>query len=175
MSAPNDIFIGNVSGNTTEDQLRETFCVVGAIKNIRILMDKDTGRPKGYASIEYQSQDSVNAAIRLLDKTELNGKQLKVSHAAGTGGPAQQKSTESTVNFAQQLPLHDAWDILNTFKEMVNNKSARLVVETYPQLVAGLTELEDRLGKYLVLSFASFFFSPFPLSITVIMTIVILI
>lgn len=146
MSAPNDIFIGNVSQNTTEEQMRDTFCVVGAIKNIRILMDKDTGRPKGYAFIEYQSQDSVNAAIRLLDKTELNGKQLKVSHAAGTGGPQQQKSTETIVNFAQQLPLHDAWDILNTFKEMVNNKSARLVVETYPQLVAGLTELEDRLG-----------------------------
>jgi RNA recognition motif-containing protein len=65
--APNDIFVGNLSANTTEEQLREVFSVVGQIRNIRILMDKDTGRLKGFAFIEYTNRDSVNAAIRLLN------------------------------------------------------------------------------------------------------------
>jgi RNA recognition motif-containing protein len=67
MAAPNDIFVGNLSSTTTEEQLREVFSVVGQIRNVRILVDKETGRLKGYAFIEYTNSDSVNAAIRLLN------------------------------------------------------------------------------------------------------------
>jgi RNA recognition motif-containing protein len=67
-SSPNDVFVGQLGPTTTEEQLRETFSVVGNIKNIRLIVDKDTGRLKGYAFVEYTNVDSVNAAIRLLDK-----------------------------------------------------------------------------------------------------------
>ena len=67
-AAAHDVFIGNLSSQTTEEQLRDVFQVVGAIKTIRLLVDKDTGRLKGYAFVEYTNADSVNAAIRLLDK-----------------------------------------------------------------------------------------------------------
>ena len=68
MDAKNDIFIGNLSAEATEEQLKEIFGVVGTVKNVRILMDKETGRPKGFGFVEYTNIDSVNAAIRLLDK-----------------------------------------------------------------------------------------------------------
>ena len=162
-SAPNDIFVGNVHQNTTEEQLREIFCVVGTVKNVRILVDKETGRAKGYAFVEYTNIDSVNAAIRLLGGTELHGRALKVSYAAGTGGPSQNTqgnasvggggaigkasaSTASAASVVAQLSLPECWDILNTFKGLVDDKQARVVLETYPQLVGGLAELEKRLG-----------------------------
>ena len=158
MSAPNDIFVGNVHQNTTEEQLREIFCVVGTVKNVRILLDKETGRAKGYAFVEYTNMDSVNAAIRLLGGTELHGRALKVSHASGTGGPstntlgaaatkaAAAAPAETASSIVAQLSLQECWDILNAFKGLVDDKQARVVLETYPQLVGGLAELEKRLG-----------------------------
>ena len=158
MSAPNDIFVGNVHQNTTEEQLREIFCVVGTVKNVRILLDKETGRAKGYAFVEYTNMDSVNAAIRLLGGTELHGRALKVSHASGTGGPstntlaaaaskaAAAAPAETAASIVAQLSLQECWDILNAFKGLVDEKQARVVLETYPQLVGGLAELEKRLG-----------------------------
>lgn len=91
-----DVFVGNLTFTTTEEQLREVFGVVGTVKNVRILMDKETQRPKGYAFVEYGNIDSVHAAVRLLDKTDFNGRMLRVSFASGTpaagggiaGGPA---------------------------------------------------------------------------------------
>lgn len=85
-----DVFVGNLTFTTTEEQLREVFGVVGTVKNVRILMDKETQRPKGYAFVEYGNIDSVHAAVRLLDKTDFNGRTLRVSFASGTpgaGGP----------------------------------------------------------------------------------------
>jgi cleavage stimulation factor subunit 2 len=76
-----DVFVGNVTANTTEEQLREIFQFVGPVKNIRILIDKDTGRPKGFAFIEYADANSALAAIRHLDGHELNQRQLKVSYS----------------------------------------------------------------------------------------------
>ena len=81
MSDKNDVFVGNVTFNTTEEQLRDIFSFVGPVKNIRILQDKDTGRPKGFAFIEYFDANTALAAIRRLDQTELNGRKLRVSYS----------------------------------------------------------------------------------------------
>ena len=67
MAALNDVFVGNLSADASEEQLKEIFGVVGTVKNVRILVDKETGRPKGFGFIEYTNIDSVNAAIRLLN------------------------------------------------------------------------------------------------------------
>jgi cleavage stimulation factor subunit 2 len=51
--AKHDIFVGNILHSTTTDQLLEVFSQVGPVINIRIMSDKDTGKPKGFAFIEY--------------------------------------------------------------------------------------------------------------------------
>lgn len=79
MADKHDVFVGNLAFNTTEEQLRDIFSYVGPIKNIRILQDKETGRPKGYAFIEYHDANTALAAIRRLDQTELHSRKLKVS------------------------------------------------------------------------------------------------
>jgi cleavage stimulation factor subunit 2 len=76
-----DCFVGNLSYNTTEEGLREVFSVVGEVKNIRICTDRETGRPKGYAFIEYADAATALSAIRNLDTRDFNGRKLRVSYS----------------------------------------------------------------------------------------------
>ena len=55
-------------------------------------------------------------------------------------------SGQSAASIASQLSLQECWDILSQFKGLVDDKQARVVLETYPQLVAGLAELEKKIG-----------------------------
>lgn len=151
-----DIFVGNLAFNTTEEMLREVFSVVGTVRGVRILMDKETMRPKGYAFIEFANTDSVNAAVRLLDKTELNGRLLRVSFASGTGtsggiGHDHDSTTgrpmAGTIGAAvSNLQLHEVWDILDTMKKLNDEQRLRAILEAHPQLVAATAELQKRLG-----------------------------
>ena len=76
----NDVFVGNLTFNTTEEELREKFSLVGHVKNIRILTDKDTGKPKGFAFVEYYDTNTALAAIKYLDQTEFNNRKIKVGY-----------------------------------------------------------------------------------------------
>jgi len=143
-----DVFVGNVSVTTTEQQLRETFGVVGTVRGVRLVMDKDTGRPKGYAFVEYASVEFVSAAVRLLNNSELNGRLLRVSFASGTPGATTTSHGEpGTVGFAVgSLPLHEVWDLLETMKSLNEQQRLRPILESYPQLVTAAQELKRRLG-----------------------------
>ena len=82
MASDNQVFVGNLIFNTTEEQLREIFQFAGPMKNIRILTDKETGKPKGFAFVEYYDSNTALSAIRRLDQTELNARKLKVGFPA---------------------------------------------------------------------------------------------
>ena len=82
MSNPkHDCFVGNLTYNTTEDQLRDVFSAVGEVKNIRICTDRETGRAKGYAFVEYSDAATALSAIRNLDGREFNNRKLRVSYS----------------------------------------------------------------------------------------------
>jgi RNA recognition motif-containing protein len=49
-----DIFVGNLAFNTTEEQLHQAFSEIGRVLNVRLVTDIETGKPKGFAFIEYQ-------------------------------------------------------------------------------------------------------------------------
>ena len=76
-----NIYIGNLDYATTEDDLRETFTVHGEVTNVRIINDRDTGRPKGFAFIEMSSEEAGQAAISALDGEEVSGRRIRVSEA----------------------------------------------------------------------------------------------
>lgn len=80
-STKHDCFVGNLSYNTTEDNLREVFKRVGEVIGIRICTDRETGRPKGYAFIEYADAATALSAIRNLDGTDFHGRKLRVSYS----------------------------------------------------------------------------------------------
>lgn len=155
-SEKNDVFVGNVTFNTTEEQLRDIFGVVGAIKNIRILQDKETGRPKGFAFIEYMDANTALAAIRNLDGTELNGRRLRVSYSNNSNLREMAKLigqdvTEVTTSrndsnqAVSNLQLYEAWDILDLLKKMADEDRGdkiRQLLEGYPQLVGAVNQIQ---------------------------------
>jgi cold-inducible RNA-binding protein len=76
-----NIYIGNMSFDTTEDQLRQAFEGFGEVSTVNIITDKNSGEPRGFAFVEMSTKDEATAAIGGLNGTELDGRELKVSEA----------------------------------------------------------------------------------------------
>jgi RNA recognition motif-containing protein len=76
-----NIYIGNMSFETTEDQLRQAFEGFGEVSTVNIITDKQTGDPRGFAFVEMSQKDEAMAAITGLAGQELNGRALNVNEA----------------------------------------------------------------------------------------------
>jgi RNA recognition motif-containing protein len=86
-----DIYVGNLSYETSEDELKQTFEQFGQVASVRIVKDKFSGDSKGYGFVEMASKEEAAAAIAGLDGKELNGRTLKINEArpreqGGRGG-----------------------------------------------------------------------------------------
>ncbi len=78
----NRLYVGNLSFDTNEDSLRAAFAADGRnVKEITIMTDRDTGRPRGFGFVEMESSQDAEAAISALDGTELDGRNIKVNEA----------------------------------------------------------------------------------------------
>lgn len=75
------IYIGNLSFQATEDDIREVFSEYGSITRISLPVDRETGRMRGFAFVEMQEEASEDKAISELDGAEWLGRQLRVSKA----------------------------------------------------------------------------------------------
>jgi len=84
------LYVGNLSFNTTESQLRDLFAAHGEVASAALVMDRDTGRPRGFGFVEFTSADSAKAAIAALNGKNVDGRDLTVNEAkareAGGGG-----------------------------------------------------------------------------------------
>ena len=88
------LFVGNLSYNTTEADLRAAFSADGRqVKEVAIITDRMTGQPRGFAFVQMGSNEDAAAAIQALDGTQLDGRALRVNEAqerqgggARTGG-----------------------------------------------------------------------------------------
>ncbi len=74
------IFVGNLSYQTTEDQLADLFSEVGQVESATIVTDRDTGRSRGFAFVEME-QDAATKAIERFNGHELNGRTINVNEA----------------------------------------------------------------------------------------------
>ena len=76
-----NIFVGNLSFSTREDSLRSAFEAYGEVSSARVVMDRETGRSRGFAFVEMSNNGEAQAAIQALDGRELDGRPLKVNEA----------------------------------------------------------------------------------------------
>lgn len=65
----------------TEDELRAVFERHGTVESVNMIMDRDTGRPRGFAFVEMQDANAAATAVRALNGTEVGGRSLKVDEA----------------------------------------------------------------------------------------------
>jgi cold-inducible RNA-binding protein len=75
------LYVGNLSYNVTEEQLRELFGQAGTIKEVAMIMDRDTQRPKGFGFVEMTTQVEAQKAIEMFNEHELDGRRLMVNFA----------------------------------------------------------------------------------------------
>ena len=83
------LYVGNLPFSATEEELRELFGKHGALDSINLITDRETGRPRGFAFVEYQEASSADAAQQALDGSQMDGRALRVNEAherRGGGG-----------------------------------------------------------------------------------------
>jgi RNA recognition motif-containing protein len=85
-----NIYIGNLSYNTTEDTLKVLFTEFGEIESVKLIKDRLSGRPKGFAFIEMPSNSEADQAIKALNGNRLDGNLIKVK-PADSGGKRRKK------------------------------------------------------------------------------------
>jgi len=76
-----NIYIGNMSFDTTEDQLRQAFEGYGEVEKVSVVMDRESGRPRGFAFVEMAGEAEATAAIEGLNGKDLNGREVNVNKA----------------------------------------------------------------------------------------------
>jgi RNA recognition motif-containing protein len=80
------LYVGNLSYDTSEEELREAFSADGrTVTEVAVIMDRDTGRPRGFAFVTMGSDADAKAAIAALDGQSLGGRTLKVNEAQDKG------------------------------------------------------------------------------------------
>lgn len=85
----NQLFVGNLAFSTTKEELEAAFSAFGTVVEVKIPIDRDTGRVRGFAFVTFETQQAAEKALAL-DGTELNGRSIRVNVAqekkTGTGG-----------------------------------------------------------------------------------------
>ena len=76
-----NIYVGNLAFSVTDHDLRQLFESYGVVDESRVIMDRETGRSKGFGFVEMPDSTAANAAIRGLQGTELAGRTLTVNEA----------------------------------------------------------------------------------------------
>ena len=76
-----NIYVGNLSFEVTDEDLRQAFEEFGAVESAAVVMDKYSGRSRGFGFVEMATSDEANAAISGLDGSDLKGRNLKVNEA----------------------------------------------------------------------------------------------
>ncbi|PUZ43920.1 hypothetical protein GQ55_8G045500 [Panicum hallii var. hallii] len=105
------VFVGNIPYDATEEQLVQICEEVGPVVSFRLVIDKETGKPKGYGFCEYKDEETALSARRNLQGYEINGRQLRVDFAEngrntdrnrekGRGGPGMASGADSQKQLA---------------------------------------------------------------------------
>ena len=96
----NKLYVGNLAYSMTDASLQERFAEFGAVQSAKVMMDRDSGRSKGFGFVEMSSSDEAQAAIRGLHGKSIEGRDIVVNEArpkesSGFGGGQRRDSGDS--------------------------------------------------------------------------------
>jgi len=75
------LFVGNLSFNTTENQLQDLFATYGPVTGVDLIMDRMSGKPRGFAFVTMETKEGADAAVQALHGSDLEGRALTVNEA----------------------------------------------------------------------------------------------
>lgn len=75
-----NIYVGNLPWSATEDEVRAAFAAYGEVSSVKLVEDRETGRPRGFGFVEMDDQGAL-AAIEALDGSNFGGRNIKVNEA----------------------------------------------------------------------------------------------
>ena len=84
-----NIFVGNLSYQTSQDDLHAAFAAYGGVERVSIVTDRDTGQPRGFGFVEMNNDEQARAAMAALNGKDFDGRNLNVNEAKpreGGGG-----------------------------------------------------------------------------------------
>ena len=85
-----NIYIGNLSFNTTEETLESLFATFGLVENVKVIKDRFSGRSKGFGFLEMPSNSEADQAIKALNGNRVDGNNIKIK-PADSGGKKKKK------------------------------------------------------------------------------------
>ncbi len=77
----NKLFVGSLSYSVNDDQLADAFAAAGTVVSAKVIMDRETGRSKGFGFVEMSSDEEAANAIKMLNGKEIDGRPVAVSEA----------------------------------------------------------------------------------------------
>jgi RNA recognition motif-containing protein len=80
-----NIYVGNLAYNLTEDDLKAAFSQFGEVSSVNIIMDRMSGQSKGFGFVEMSDDTEAEEAIKALNESALNGRNIKVNQARPRG------------------------------------------------------------------------------------------
>lgn len=90
-----NIYVSNLSYNTSESELNQAFSAYGEVTSTKVISDRETGRPRGFAFVEMAQKEEGTRAISNLNNSELNGFTISVAEAR----PREDRNTNSRNSF----------------------------------------------------------------------------
>ncbi len=75
------IYVGNLSFQSTEAEIRELFSQFGSVDDLTLITDRETGRPKGFGFVEMRDDNAAREAMNALDGQDFGGRNIKVNEA----------------------------------------------------------------------------------------------
>jgi RNA recognition motif-containing protein len=75
------VFVGNLSYDVTREELVEAFSAAGKVVDAKVPTDRETGRPRGFAFVEFENEDDAQKSITLMNGKDLKGRPMRVNEA----------------------------------------------------------------------------------------------
>jgi RNA recognition motif-containing protein len=80
------LYVGNLAYSVTEADLREVFTETGTVADVKVVLDRESGRPRGFAFVEMSTDEEAGKAMGTLNGREIQGRAISVSEARERGG-----------------------------------------------------------------------------------------
>src|SRR5579863_7411978 len=112
-----NLFVGNLPFSSTEDSLRTLFSQFGEVQQVKIMTDRDTGKPRGFGFVEMSQDEDATKAVAALNGKEFEGRALTVNEArpkpertgGGSGHGGKRRGNQDDYRGSARQPREPRW------------------------------------------------------------------